>query len=83
MDTDSFVLSVNTKDIIKDLKNLEDIFDMKISFFDLYYTVIKVRGEYMDIDNQYENVDNGYISFNDFINPNLYIGIEKNIEILK
>ena len=26
MDTDSFVLSVNTKDIIKDLKNLEDIF---------------------------------------------------------
>ena len=25
--TDSFVLSVNTKDIIKDLKNLEDIFD--------------------------------------------------------
>ena len=27
MDTDSFVLSVNTKDIIKDLKNLEDVFD--------------------------------------------------------
>ena len=27
MDTDSFVLSVNTKDIIKDLKNLEGIFD--------------------------------------------------------
>ena len=27
MDTDSFVLSVNKKDIIKDLKNLEDIFD--------------------------------------------------------
>ena len=27
MDTDSFVLSVNTKDTVKDLKNLEDIFD--------------------------------------------------------
>ena len=27
MDTDSFILSVNTKDIIKDIKNLEDIFD--------------------------------------------------------
>ena len=27
MDTDIFILSVNTKDIIKDLKNLEDIFD--------------------------------------------------------
>ena len=27
MDTDSCVLGVNTKDLIKDLKNLEDIFD--------------------------------------------------------
>ena len=27
IDTDSFVLSVNTKNIIKDLRNLEDIFD--------------------------------------------------------
>ena len=27
LDTDAFVLSLNTKDIIKDLKNLEDIFD--------------------------------------------------------
>ena len=27
MDTDSFVLSVNTKDVIKDLKNIEHIFD--------------------------------------------------------
>ena len=27
MDTDSFILSVNTKNVIKDLKNLEDIFD--------------------------------------------------------
>ena len=26
MDTDSFILSVNTKDIIEDLKSLEDIF---------------------------------------------------------
>ena len=27
MDTDSFVLSVNTKDIIKDLKKLKNLFD--------------------------------------------------------
>ena len=27
IDTDAFILSVNTKDIMKDLKNLEDIFD--------------------------------------------------------
>ena len=29
MDTDSFVISVKTKDIIKDLKNLEDLFDFR------------------------------------------------------
>ena len=28
MDTDSFVLNVNTKDIIKDLKSLEAVFDL-------------------------------------------------------
>ena len=28
MDTDSFVLSVNTKDNIKNLNNLEDLFDL-------------------------------------------------------
>ena len=27
MDTNNFILIVNTKDIIKDLKKLEDIFD--------------------------------------------------------
>ena len=27
MDTDSFVLNINTKDIFKVLKNLEDVFD--------------------------------------------------------
>ena len=30
-DTDSFVLSVNTKDVIKDVKKLEDIFDFSNS----------------------------------------------------
>ena len=31
MDTDSFVLSVNTKHIIKDFKNLEDTFDISVT----------------------------------------------------
>ena len=30
IDTDAFVLSIDTKDIIKDLKNLENIFDFSI-----------------------------------------------------
>ena len=29
MDTDSFVVTVKTKDIIRDLKNLEDVFDLR------------------------------------------------------
>ena len=31
MDTDSFISRVITKDIVKDLKHLEDIFDFSIS----------------------------------------------------
>ena len=30
IDTDAFVLSLNTKDFIKDLKNLEDVYDFSI-----------------------------------------------------
>ena len=68
---------------MKFIQTKPQVENMKIKYYDLYYSVIKVRGENMDIDNQYENVDNNYTSFNDFINPNLYIRIEKNIEILK
>ena len=43
---------------------------MYINYFDLYYTVIKTRDENRNIDNQYENDENDYINFNDFIIPN-------------
>ena len=43
MDTDSFVLSVSTKDIIKDLKNLEVIFDFSNLHKTMNYLVIKIR----------------------------------------
>ena len=56
---------------------------MYINFYDLYYTVVKVRDENTDIDIQYEYDENVYINFNDIINPNHYIGIKKNNEILK
>ena len=48
---------------------------MNINYFDLYYTVIKTRNENKDIDNQYENDENDYISLNDVIIPNHYVGI--------
>ena len=56
---------------------------MNINYYDLYYTVIKVRDENRDIDNQYEIDENDYIDINDFINPNHYIGNKNNNEILR
>ena len=43
MDTDSFILGVKTNDIIKDLKNLEDIFDF--SFLDKNHELINNKNE--------------------------------------
>ena len=65
------------------LQTKPQIKEMNINYYDLYYTVIRIRDENKDIDIQYENDDNDYININDFIIPNLYIGIKKNNEILK
>ena len=45
MDTDRFVLSVNTKDIIKYLKNVEDIFDF--SNFDENHELVSTKNKYL------------------------------------
>ena len=46
---------------------------MNIKYYDLYYTVIKNRDEKEIVDNQYEN---DFISLNDVIVPNHYVGIK-------
>ena len=43
MDTDSFVLSINTKDIIKDLNNFDDVFDF--SFLSENHELFKNENE--------------------------------------
>ena len=43
MDTDSLVLSINTKNIIKDLKSLEDIFDFANLDKIMNYSVTKTK----------------------------------------
>ena len=43
IDTDAFVLSVNTNDVIKDLKNLEDMFDFSNLMKTMNYLVIKIK----------------------------------------
>ena len=57
---------------MKFLQTEPKVKDMNINYYDLYYTVIKKRVEKEILNNQYENVFN---NFNDFITPNLYIGI--------
>ena len=57
--------------------------NMNINYYDLFYTVIKVRDENKDIDNQYENDDNDYINFHDFITPNHNISIKPRETLLR
>ena len=68
--------------LMKILQTKPQIKIMNINYYDLYYTVIKVRDENKDIDNQYEDDENDYIIFNDIV-PNHYIGIKNNNEIIK
>ena len=69
--------------LMKFLQTKPQIKNMNIKYYDLYYTVMRTRDENKDINNQYENDENDYINFHDFINPNHYIGLKKNNEILR
>ena len=51
--------------------------NMNINYYDLYYSVIRIRDEKKDIDNQYENDENDYISLNDVIISNHYVRIRE------
>ena len=62
--------------LMKFLQTKPQVKNMNINYYDLYYTVIKARDENRDIDNQYENDENDYINFNDFIIPNQNISRE-------
>ena len=62
--------------LMKFLQTKPQVKNMKIKYYDLYYTVIKTRNKNKDIDIQYENDENDYISLNDVIIPNNYVGIK-------
>ena len=62
---------------MKFLQTKPQIENMNISYYDLYYTVITVRNENKDIDNQYED------DYNDFITPSHYVGIKPRETILR
>ena len=62
--------------LMKFLQTKPKVKNINISYYDLYYTVIKTRDENKDIDNQYENYENDYININDFIIPNQFLSRE-------
>ena len=68
--------------LMKFLQTKPQVKNMNINYYDLYYTVIKVRDGKKDLDNQYEDDYNDYINFID-ITPNHYIGIKPRETILK
>ena len=60
--------------LLKFLQTKPQVKNMNISFYDIYWTVIKKRDEKEIVDNQYEN---------DFITPNLYVGIKLRETLLR
>ena len=44
--------------LMKFLQTKPQVKNMNINYYDLYFTVIKIRDENKDIDNQYEDGDN-------------------------
>ena len=62
--------------LMKLLQNKPKVKNMNKNYYDLYYTIIKTREE--DDDNE-----NDFIKFNDFITPNLCIGIKPRETILR
>ena len=62
--------------LMKFLMTKPQIKNMNINYYDLYYTVIKIRDKNKYIDDHYKNDDNDYIDINDFIIPNQNISRE-------
>ena len=62
--------------LMKLLQTKLQVKNMSINYYDMYFTIIKTRGENKDIDIQYQIDENDYINFNDFITPNHYVGIK-------
>ena len=60
--------------LIKFLQSKPQIKGMNIKYYELYYTVIKKRVDKEIVDEQFDNNENDYFKFDDFIIPKHYIG---------
>ena len=59
--------------LIKFLQTKPQVKNMNINYYEMFYTVIKNRDEKEIVDDTYEN---DFISLNDVIIPNQYVGIK-------
>ena len=59
--------------LMKFLQTKPQVKTMNINYYDMFYTVIKNRDEKEIVDDKYEN---DFISLNDVIIPNHYVGIK-------
>ena len=69
--------------LTKFLQTKPDVKNLNINYYESYYTVIRYRVENQDVDNQYEKVENDYVTYEDFITPNHYIGIKSRGTMLR
>ena len=56
---------------------------MNSKYYELNYTVTKNRDDKEKVNDQYEDFEDEYVSFNDFITPNHNIPIKPRETILK
>ena len=62
--------------LTKFLQTKPQVENMNINYYDLFYTVFRIRDENRNIHKQYGNNENDYISLNDVNIPNPYVGIK-------
>ena len=65
------------------LQTKPSVKNTNIDYYDLFYTVIKNRDEKVILIDKNEDNKNDYITYEDFITPNHYIGRKNNNEILR
>ena len=55
--------------LVKSLQTKSIVTSINFDYYDLYYTVIKNKGENEIVDDKYENNEIDHINFNDFTTP--------------
>ena len=62
--------------LMKFLQTKHQIKNMNIYYYEIFYTVNKIRDEKELVNGQYEDNENDFINFNEFVTANRYIGIK-------